>query len=60
MWGSFQLDSVNVQEGLFGVYNGKTAFIPDLIGEVISIFLENLGRALLRYEIHKSKKGICP
>jgi len=38
MWRSFQLDSVNVQEDILGVYNGGTAFIPDLIGEVSSIF----------------------
>ena len=60
MWGSFQLDSVNAQEGIFGVYNSETAFIRDLIGEVSSISLKNRAKALLRYEIHKSKKGVCP
>lgn len=58
--GSFQSDSVNAQEGISGVYNSETAFISDLIGEVISISLKNRTEALLQYEIHKSKKGVCP
>ena len=58
--GSFQLDSVNAQKGIFCVYNSETAFISDLIGEVISISLKNRTEALLQYEIHKSKKGVCP
>jgi hypothetical protein len=46
--------------GNFGVYNNETAFIRDLIGEVSSISLKNRANALLQYEIHKSKKGVCP
>ena len=38
----------------------ETAFIRDLIGEVSSISLKNRANALLQYEIHKSKKGVCP
>jgi hypothetical protein len=52
IWGSFQLDSVNVQEGILGVYNGETTFIHDLIGEVSSILLKNRAKTLIRYEIH--------
>ena len=58
--GSFQAFSVNAQEGIFGVYNGETAYIIDLIGKVISISLKNRAEALPQYEIHKPKKGICP
>lgn len=54
----FELKSVKVQEGIFGVFNGKTVFMKDLIREVVGIPLANRAEALMQYEIRKSKKGI--
>jgi hypothetical protein len=53
----FEFKSINVQEGIFGVFNGKTAFMNDLIREVVGIPLENRAEALMQYEIRKAKKG---
>jgi hypothetical protein len=53
----FELKSIKVQEGIFGVFNGQTAFMNDLIREVVSIPLESRAEALMQYEIRKSKKG---
>jgi hypothetical protein len=55
--GPFQLNAVEAQEGIFGVFNGKTAFMGDLIGEVVNIPLKNRAETMLQYEIRKSKKG---
>lgn len=54
----FKLKSVKVQEGIYGVYNGQTAFMKDLIREVVGIPLANRAEALMQYEIRKTKKGI--
>ncbi len=56
--GLFQLESVNAQEGIFGVFDGDTAFMRDLIGAVIRIPLKNRAETLLQYEIRKTKKGV--
>jgi hypothetical protein len=53
----FELKAVEVQEGIFGVYNGKTAFMNDLIREVVGIPLESRAEALMQYEIRKTQKG---
>ncbi len=54
----FELKSIKVQEGIFGVFNGQTAFMKDLIREVVGIPLANRAEALMQYEIRKTKKGI--
>lgn len=51
-----QLKTNNVQEGIFGVYNGQTAFMKDLIKEVVGIPLKSRAEALIQYEIRKPRK----
>jgi hypothetical protein len=51
----FELKSIKVQEGIFGVFNGRTAFMTDLIREVVGIPLKNRAEALMQYEIRKNK-----
>lgn len=51
----FELGSINVQEGIFGVYNGETLFMKDLIQEVVSIPLASRAEALMQYEIRKTR-----
>jgi hypothetical protein len=53
----FELKSIKVQEGIFGVFNGKTIFMKDLIREVVGIPLKNRAEALMQYEIRKTKRG---
>ena len=48
-----ELSSVHAQEGIFGVYNGQTAFMQDLIREVASIPLAERAEAFMQYEIQK-------
>jgi hypothetical protein len=52
----FEPTAMDVQEGIFGVFNGQTAFMQDLIGEVVGIPLKSRAEALLQYEIRKTKK----
>jgi hypothetical protein len=54
----FELKSIKVQEGIFGVFNGQTVFMKDLIREVVGMPLESRAEALMQYEIRKAKKGI--
>lgn len=54
----FELKSIKVQEGIFGVFNGQTVFMKDLIREIVGIPLGNRAEALMQYEIRKTKKGI--
>lgn len=54
----FELTSIKAQEGIFGAFNGQTAFMKDLIREVVGIPLESRAEALMQYEIRKTKKGI--
>lgn len=54
----FELKSFKVQEGIFGVFNGQTAFMEDLIREVVGIPLGDRAEAMMQYEIRKAKKGI--
>lgn len=54
----FELKSIKMQEGIFGVFNGQTVFMEDLIREVVGIPLGNRAEALMQYEIRKAKKGI--
>ena len=53
----FELKSIKVQEGIFGVFNGQSVFMKDLIREVVGIPLESRAEALMQYEIRKAKKG---
>jgi hypothetical protein len=54
----FKMESIKVQEGIFGVFNGQTIFMNDLIREVVGIPLGNRAEALMQYEIRKTKTGI--
>lgn len=51
----FELDSIQTQEGIFGIFNGHTAFVRDLVREVVGIPLASRAEALMRYEIRKKR-----
>jgi hypothetical protein len=51
----FELGSIQTQEGIFGIYKGQTAFVKDLIREVVGIPLAGRAEALIQYEIGKNK-----
>lgn len=45
------------QEGIYGVYNGQTAFMNDLIKEIVGIPLSERAEKLVPYQISKSNGG---
>ena len=45
--------SAGIQEGIFGIYNGRTGFMKDLIKEIVGIPLSERAEALMQYEIRK-------
>lgn len=51
------LKSVHVQEAIYGVFNGQTAFMQDLIREVANIPLASRAEAFIQYKVQKTKKG---
>jgi hypothetical protein len=54
----FELGSIKTQEGIFGVYDGHTAFLKDLIREVVNIPLADRAETLLQYKIRKTGRGL--
>ena len=46
-------DDTGLQEGIHGVYNGQTAFMKDLIKEIVSIPLSERAEKLMQYQIKK-------
>jgi hypothetical protein len=49
----FEFHSAGIQEGIFGIYNGQTAFMKDLIKEIVGIPLNERAEVLMQYEIRK-------
>jgi hypothetical protein len=49
----FEFHSAGIQEGIFGVYNGQSAFMKDLIKEIVGIPLNERAEVLMQYEIRK-------
>lgn len=47
------LKSVHAQEAIFGVFNGQTAFMQDLIREVVNIPFASRAEDFMQYEIRK-------
>jgi hypothetical protein len=52
----FESKALEVQEGIYGVYNGQTVLLKDLIREVASIPLASRTEVLMQYEIRKTEK----
>jgi hypothetical protein len=50
-----KLKSVHAQEAIFGVFNGQTAVMQDLIREVANIPFVRRAEAFMQYEIQKEK-----
>jgi len=50
-------DTDRFQEGIYGVYNGQTAFMNDLIREIVGIPLSERAEKLVPYQISKSNGG---
>ncbi len=48
-----KLDAEKIQEAVFGIYNGKTAFMNDLIKNIARIPLNERGEKLMQYEIRR-------
>jgi len=46
-------DDAGFQEGIYGVYDGQTAFIQDLIKRIVSIPLSERAEKLMQYQIKK-------
>lgn len=53
----FDFDNTNIQEGVFGIYNGQTAFIEDLIRQIVGIPLGDRAEQLIQYQISKAAAG---
>lgn len=51
----FESKALEVQEGIYGVYNGDTALMKDLIREVASIPLTSRKEVLMQYAIRKTE-----
>jgi len=47
-------DDAGFQEGIYGVYNGQTPFMRDLIKEIVPIPLNERAEKLLQYEIRET------
>lgn len=48
-------DTTRYQEGIYGVYDGQTAFMQDLVTEIVSIPRGERAEKLLQYEIKKQE-----
>jgi hypothetical protein len=51
----FASDTVKFQEGIYGSYDGRTAFINELIKEIAGIPLNERAERLMQYQIRKNK-----
>ncbi len=48
-----EIDNGKFQEAIFGEYDGKTAFMNDLIKQIVSIPYSDRGERLIQYEIRE-------
>jgi hypothetical protein len=53
----FSHDAARFQEGIYGVYDGNTAFMNDLVQEIAGIPLMDRAEKFLQYQIRKDKGG---
>ncbi len=53
----FDFENADIQEGVFGIYNGQTAFIEALIRQIVGIPLEDRAEHLIQYQISKAAAG---
>ena len=53
----FSYNADRFQEGIYGVYDGNTAFMNDLVREIIGIPLKDRAEKLIQYQIKKDKGG---
>ena len=53
----FSYNADRFQEGIYGVYDGNTAFMRDLVKEIIGIPLKDRAEKLIPYQIKKDKGG---
>jgi hypothetical protein len=51
----FHLNDDKIQEGIFGIYNGKTAFMNELIKQIINLSLNERAEKLILYQVRKSR-----
>ena len=51
-------NAAKFQEGIYGVYNGQTAFMNDLINEIVGIPLSERAEQLMPYQIIKDSGGV--
>jgi hypothetical protein len=48
---------VRFQEGIYGIYDGNTAFLNDLVSEIVGIPLGDRAEKLVQYQIMTEAKG---
>jgi hypothetical protein len=53
----FSYDDVRFQEGIYGIYDGNTAFLNDLVNEIVGIPLGDRAEKLVQYQIMLADKG---
>jgi hypothetical protein len=53
----FSNSMARFQEGIYGVYDGNTAFMNDLVQEIVGIPLQDRAEKFLQYQIRKDKGG---
>ena len=46
-------NAAGFREGIYGIYNGETAFMKDLIKEIVAIPLGKRTEKLMQYQIRK-------
>ncbi len=51
-------NAAEFQEGIYGIYNGETAFMRDLIKEIVDIPPGKRAEKLMQYQIRKKNKGV--
>jgi len=49
----FTFDTAGIQEGIFGFYDGHTAFMGELVKEIVGIPLNERAEQLIQYQIRK-------
>jgi len=49
----FELHAERFQEGIYGIYDGQTAFMKDLIKEIVGIPLSERAEKLIQYTISR-------
>lgn len=53
----FSYNAARFREGIYGVYDGNTAFMNGLVQEIVGIPLQDRAEKFMQYQIRKDKGG---